>query len=53
MEQTYCTKCGSQCTGKMLIELRQGSYKPFCQACFSCLEFKDMKEVRVILKKCK
>jgi hypothetical protein len=48
----FCSKCGVQCNGKCLIEVRKGSYKPFCNHCFVELEMVEhMKEVRDMLKK--
>jgi len=47
----YCSKCSCKCNGKCIIEVRKGSYKPFCNHCFVELEMAEVKEVREMLKK--
>jgi len=46
----YCSRCSVKCKGNLKIEARKGSYYPFCPFCFNILRFKDMKEIRQVIK---
>ena len=46
----YCARCGCKCKGNMRIELRKGNYSPFCKFCFNVVQFKELREIRKIIK---
>jgi len=46
----YCKFCGVECSGKFRIELRKGTYHPFCTHCFSLLQNKPVKEIKESIK---
>jgi len=47
----YCSICGAECSGKMLIEARGTKDYPVCTQCFRKYQYSDLKEVRKAIRK--
>ncbi len=46
-----CKVCGCECSGKLKIEARKGTYYITCSYCFEALRESNLKEVRIKIKK--
>jgi len=49
--KTYCSICGAECSGKMLIEARGIKDYPVCSTCFRRYEFTPLKEIRKLIRR--
>lgn len=46
----HCKNCGEHCCGKLVIEVRKGTYHYFCTNCFNYFRLMDIKEIKKIIK---
>lgn len=45
----FCSRCGVECSGKLLIEIKKNLYYGFCSDCFEKVRVLKLKEVREIV----
>ncbi|MHA1693661.1 MAG: hypothetical protein ACTSUG_00250 [Candidatus Helarchaeota archaeon] len=44
--EKICNRCGIECSGKILIELKKNYYYGFCSSCFAIVKTLSLKEIK-------
>lgn len=48
-KKTYCSVCGIECSKKLNIEARKGTYYSLCTYCFNKTRNLNMKQIRKLI----